>query len=328
MKKRYFILLVFIFETSIAQNYHFSNFGFLPLNYNPSNTNFQQQDLLVSAVHRSQYRSIPTDYSTTGISIASFKKNKNGYFQFGLNIVSDRAGDLSYSINEVSPFIGFQKPFKNRHLLSLSVMPSLRMFSIDRTKVSFEDQLLTGNSSADLNGLPPNYFNFRNLFGIGYQYVNTEKISNINFAFASNINLMESNFKNNLAELNDNFHHLNAGLSYSFSSENKLHFKGLYTFHKSHRNIVNGVIFSKDLNSFNENFGEASLGVLHRLNDAMIFQVSMGYRNYVFALAYDVGVGEIKQANNGRGAFEICLLYSMKKIKIDNVLKKVCPVFL
>ena len=51
------------------------------------------------------------------------------------------------------------------------------------------------------------------------------------------------------------------------------------------------------------------LGVYHRLMDAMIFAANIEYSNLKVAFAYDLNISQFDVATDGKGGFEIMLVY-------------------
>ena len=101
--RRAFILTLFIIQYSLciapAQDIHFSQFEYSPLNLNPANTGMFDGDQRITAVHRRQWASISAPYQTSGISYDRLIGNpseKGNHHNAGLYINSDKAGDGNF----------------------------------------------------------------------------------------------------------------------------------------------------------------------------------------------------------------------------------------
>ena len=50
-------------------------------------------------------------------------------------------------------------------------------------------------------------------------------------------------------------------------------------------------------------------GLWYRLSDAVIPYVGLGYKDFRLGMSYDVNVSSLNAASNGKGGFEVSLIY-------------------
>ncbi len=70
-----------------------------------------------------------------------------------------------------------------------------------------------------------------------------------------------------------------------------------------------------------------SLGAWYRLSDALIFSASIDYKNVRLGFAYDVNTSDLNTVSNGKGAYEISLIYLgfLSKSTDDTPIYVPCP---
>lgn len=69
-----------------------------------------------------------------------------------------------------------------------------------------------------------------------------------------------------------------------------------------------------------------SLGLFNRAKDAWVVVAKMDYRNFNVGVSYDVNISDLTTATNKRGAFELSIIYILKK-EIPFIAKyRVCPI--
>ena len=126
--RKWFLLLVFVcglgswFCALQAQDIHFSQFNFSPLNQNPANTNLFDGDYRFVGNYRNQWPSVPVRYNTFSASAEmNFATLKNGdRIGGGLVFFFDRAGDSRFTSLNTALSVSYSKTLdKNwRHRLS------------------------------------------------------------------------------------------------------------------------------------------------------------------------------------------------------------------
>ncbi len=101
MRKLYIILFLCILSgfVSKAQDIHMSHVHASPIYLNPAMTGMFNADMRMIADFRSQWRSVTTDYRTMYASVDMKTRTlfrRNSALGFGLEVFSDRAGDLDF----------------------------------------------------------------------------------------------------------------------------------------------------------------------------------------------------------------------------------------
>src|SRR5690554_7837253 len=110
LKKYYSILLValFVFQVS-AQDIHFSQMKFAPLNVNPAAAGLNGKYNAI-ANYRSQWNSVADPFSTIGASFdmkfEELRSNK-GFLATGINLYHDVAGNLRMTTSNVNLSVAY-----------------------------------------------------------------------------------------------------------------------------------------------------------------------------------------------------------------------------
>ena len=138
---RYGIFLIaFCWSTSLAaQDIHLSHIHASPTLLNPAMTGLFNGDLRFIANYRSQWESFTNGYKTM-VGSADMKLARLGMYDYlggGIQVFSDKAGDLDFSTNAASVIFSVLKSLDNRddHYITFGIKNTLITNRVDYTNV-------------------------------------------------------------------------------------------------------------------------------------------------------------------------------------------------
>ncbi len=320
-----------------AQDIHFSMFYASPLNLNPALTGANDGTYRVAGIYRNQWRSISTPFVTYS---ASFDikllqtKLPNDIFGVGALFVGDKSGDGKLSMNSGMVSAAFHKGLdkNHRHFLGLGIQLGYTQKSLKWQQLAFPNQF----SGGDFNLTIPNGENFGKP-NLGY--------------FDMQAGLLHQSTFNDWAAMMTGFtvYHLvqpkesflgdkSVKLPMRFSVHEGLRFKALKNFY-----ITPNFIFQYQNKAKEINFGTGfeyhipagkstavvSLGGWFRATglDAGIISAGVEYYNVRALFAYDINSSSLQPATDGRGGFELAILYTgiIKPKKFEYPILVPCP---
>ena len=139
-----FILIVSVSKTR-AQDPQFSQYYANPLYLNPA---FAGNVYLgrISLNYRKQWPSIPGAFTSYNFGIDHhFRNAKSGV---GLLVLSDKAGSGGLSYTKVSGLYSYYLNVGRKKVLRFGLSAALAQRAIDFSKLTFGDQIITGNSTS------------------------------------------------------------------------------------------------------------------------------------------------------------------------------------
>ena len=317
-----------------AQDVHLTNYRFAPLAFNPANTGAFYGNYRVSAVYREQYdKFIQKGYNSKFLNLDSpiavgFKPHH--WVGWGLNMVSDKSGDLGFATNGIiggaAYHLAFDKTYKQ--VLTLGAQyGSLTREIKDSEFARFGDEL-TGQSTSSMD---------RNLID---QFKETKSDLNIGLLFRTAMT-DESSFEAGAAMMHIlQPKGLNAQQSNAIPRRLNLHSR--MRFQINDQIIYEPAIYASFAGKAMDLSGQflveyllkdledsvLHFGVGYRLGDAIELMAGMHYKKWRVGLAYDLTVSSASAYNQHVGGFEIGIqriLVIHKRPKPDPVL--FCPRF-
>jgi type IX secretion system PorP/SprF family membrane protein len=288
-----------------------------PLTLNPALTGVNEGTYRAAAIYRNQWRSISTPFSTYGVSFdikLLQEKLKNDIFGVGGLLVGDQSGDGKLSTTSAMLSAAFHKGLdkNHRHFLGVGVQFAFTQQSLKAAALSFPSMYDTNNGSFDL--------------------LNTDNISkpNINY-FDMHVGLLHQSTFNDIVGMMTGFtvYHIvqpkesflgqNVKLANRFTVTEGLHIKALDRFY-----INPNFIFQYQNKAMEINLGAAfeyhiptkkselvtSIGGWYRIKDAAIISAGLEYYKVRMMFAYDINSSSLVPATNGRGAFELAVIYT------------------
>jgi type IX secretion system PorP/SprF family membrane protein len=332
-----FILGTLVFELcSYAQDIHFSQFNFSPLNQNPANTNLFDGDYRFVGNYRNQWPSVPVRFNTFSasaeVNFATLKNNDRigGGFVFFF----DRAGDSRFtSLNTALSFSYIKSLDKNsHHALSGGIQLGIVNRNINYSKLNFDNQwngdVFDPNLSID-ESFATMRFNYFDLgAGIAYKWTKAER-TNLTFGFGvAHLTQPKQSFYNNRAvKLNPRY---------------TIHSRAQVKLSKRF-DIVPEVMFQMQDSKYETDYGAhlkyypalkiphtiaLNLGVYGRSAEAGWLFAGMDYDNLQVNLSYDINFSKLHTASRYNGGFEVSVIYILARVKKINKPGAICPTFL
>ncbi len=329
----FFFLLLFPSLLS-AQDIHWSQFQSSPLNLNPAITGFFNGDYRFIGNHRSQWKSVTKHYSSFSgsldASLGGLSTERNRY-SAGLLFNNDKAGDGALGLTQFALSGSLIRTLdKNSvHFLSVGFQAGFVSRSINYSDLNFDEQY--DGDVYDPN--QPNSENFNNSkhsypdisLGIAW-LMQTEEKFKLGAGFSvQHINRPDDSFFSNPAKL---FPRIQADIKTDFPVASRF-------------DLVPSVLFMNQ-GSFNEFTGGTSvryriselpgrtyafyLGGWFRQSDALIASAGIDYNNLNVGVSYDFNTSDLDRASNGKGGYEISLVYIIRKVKPIGI-KPPCPLY-
>ncbi|NLA23660.1 MAG: PorP/SprF family type IX secretion system membrane protein [Bacteroidales bacterium] len=329
-------LVLNIFIVSNAQDIHFSQFLFSPLNLNPALTGSFEGDLRAATNHKSQWQSFANAYSSFSASIDGNLKSpivKPSFFGLGLLLNTDRAGDGNLTTNQVKLSAAWHLPILKDSSLFFSLAGNVAYTShgLNLSRLRFGNQYFGGQYNPEI---PHNevlqagtikYFDYS--AGVGLGYSGQENITyQIGFS-VQHINEPEKSFQDN----------------------NEITLPRKYTYHASAEwNIKDDlcidpfILFMHQGTYLQANFGSfirinynplglkyVFAGISMRARDSGIATFGANYQDIRIAISYDVNLSKLTAISRGRGSIELSLMYIFRKPRsFEAPFYRKCPEFI
>lgn len=331
------LALLFMCTFANAQDMHFSQYYASPLTLNPALTGIMNANIRVAAIYRNQWSSVTIPYKTPAISgdvnnllqkpIAKYLKK--GTASAGLYLLNDKAGDGALSTLQIMPSFAYLLDLdkdKKMHL-SIGLSACYTNKSIDYYKLNFESQF-----QSPLTGFLPynGYNNGEGALGtdifksFGYADFNTGALFIYNMS--TKLDLWGGFVLNHMIGPKESFKDQKVNL---INGEiNKLN--GRHVMHFGARvglsdkiDLRPSLLVQGQTKSFEANVGslvEYKMkgapndfllfgGLYDRIGDAFIVTAGGEYKHIRLGLSYDLNTSKLNVASNGKGGFEISLIW-------------------
>ncbi|WP_081909431.1 PorP/SprF family type IX secretion system membrane protein [Aureispira sp. CCB-QB1] len=331
-----FILAILIGPSLSAQDIHWSQFEYAPLNLNAAHTGLFNGDYRLVGNYRSQWFDVPVSYRTVSLTFDAHLlpyQLENDVWGVGLTFNHDQAGDGQLSLLNVMLSTAYTKRITKHFFIGAGVQLGYNNRRYNLQKLTFNDQF-----NGDV--YDPNLVSY----------------DQTKFAGKTNINYFD----------------INAGLNFRYQSSNRMWVNlGGGVFHLTRPNmsflgvdgillpirwnvmanasiqvsqridIMPSVIFQRQLNyqeivygaslryHFNVNPGRETsgeIGIMHRWDDAIIARIGFAYQQWHVGLSYDINVSGFEAATRNNGGYELSVVYIWSKVpSLGSV--KTCPIF-
>jgi type IX secretion system PorP/SprF family membrane protein len=318
------LLLGFVVK---AQDIHFSQYGIIQSYLNPAITGVFDADYRFAGIHRNQWRSVSTPYSTFGMSAEKngFKKIKN--LGLGIVFLNDVAGTSQFTTNRINLNLAYHfKLSDESKTLSLGIQPEFITQNFDISKLQFGDQFIGGiyqpQTSTDI---------FSDVSGSGFNLtsgVHFNKTNNWLSGYSiggAAANILEPvTFPSAVNPFGIKF--LGYG-NYQFELSSKWRLGP--SVYYANQTEVSELIVSANGSYIIKNSAlrkQALLfGVAYRNQDAVYPSIGFIYNQWQFGLSYDVNTSSLNTASNQRGAYEIGIVYLLSIFNEQHKSFRSCP---
>jgi type IX secretion system PorP/SprF family membrane protein len=333
MRNIYMLLLSCCVITADAQDIHFSQYPYSPLNLSPAQTGVFDGDIRANAFYRQQWSSVTVPYKTFGVAYEQMlgspapggRRNSAG-----IMINSDRAGDGD--LGSIHMMLSYARLFSltsdSIHFLSAGIQAGFVYRSLDINKLTFDNQF-TGDIY-DPSITPAETFDRTNYIypdisaGLLWLGVFPDATASAGVSYQHLLKPDQSL----LGESSSLPQRLQMHAGAWLKRDDKISFFPSLNFmqQSKFREVMFGseIKFSTEENAIRKK--AFSIGLHYRMKDALVPSAAIYYDLWRFSISYDVNISDLKTVSNKRGGPELNLTYIMKKIRYIKV-KNICPVY-
>lgn len=339
MKKLYLAILFSIGITSInAQDFHLSQYDAAALNFNPAMTGMFKGSYRLHAHYRTQWSAVSTKPFTTGILSFDMPIKK---ISLGIQVANFRAGAGHFNV--FSPMLSLAYDTKidknGNHHISFGIQGGGFQKSINYNLLTYDNQYTTsGGGSFDTSIPNGELFASNSVFipdfnaGLIYYYgKDGARVNPFIGGAVSHINQPKESFfgSDNKLPMRIVGH---AGAKVNITERIQLLPKALLMTQKEALEMVyslHGHFYFKDNNAYiiagpTVRTAKSTIANTDIKNlDAMIMEVGLKWKNFIYRLSYDVNISTLKPNTNGRGGLEMSLTYIPIKYNPNPI--KTCP---
>lgn len=319
----------------LAQDIHFTQFNFSPLNQNPANTNLFEGDARFVGNYKNQWQSVPVAYNTASASAdMNFVTLKNhDKIGGGILFYYDRAGDSRFTSIHAAYSMSYHLNWGDHdlHTISLGYQIGFVSRSFDYTNLFFDNQF---NGDAFNPNIPANevYSRTRFLFldmslGLAYKWNKGQRTNFTIGASIAHLNMPGQSFYGD--------HSVTLAPMYNF------HFKGqfkvaarldlvpefLFQRQQTRQEFVPGIHLKTYISNRPSSRVALNTGAYYRVGDAPAIMVGMDYNNLQVNCSYDINHSNFTPASRYNGGFEMSVIYILSKIKKLRSSFAPCPIF-
>ena len=339
MKKQFIIFISLLFTIPIlkGQDIHFSQFYFSPLTLNPAQTGFFNGTQRLALNYRNQWKLAAGGFPYVTYS-ASFDMHildnvmtSSDIMGVGITAYSDKAGTGHLAKQSVLASLAYNRDLtgKGVHIVGLGIQGGLVQMGFDPNELRFGNDILSGNPDSKGGGGQEIFQNNLSYLdvnaGVLWNFIPTEEMKTYLGVSTYHLTKPTENFQTvDVKNILSSRLSVQAGASISPSPE---------------WDVLPSILFMRQDASNEINFGSAlryntpsmsvRFGAWYRYwrnSDALIFMTGLELFDVTLGLSYDINVSSLNETSNGRGSFEIALIYILDLKK--NVRKDIqCPQF-
>lgn len=319
MKHILTIIIIFLSLFLNAQDIHFSQYFYSPLTLNPANTGNFDGNWRIANNFRNQWKALSIPYRTIGISYEHQLYIYSEQFSYGINIVNDKSGPASLTVNKLFGSLAYHKKIET-HRLHVGIQGGIifKSFSMDQLTFPSQFDMTTGYFNNQLNNNETNLISNINYpdFNIGLLWQKQMQ------HFQTELGLSAFHLLMPKESFNDNNHKL--PIRYSIYGGIYLPIKSFYikpqAFEMRQQKATDLILgLEAGFNISQNNFGIKRIfaGFFIRNDfsttfDASIFMFGLQIKQLQLGFSYDINTSPLSVATNKRGAFEFSLIYTSK----------------
>jgi type IX secretion system PorP/SprF family membrane protein len=330
----FFLIFLFGIQSSMAQDIHFSQFMSSPMNLNPAQTGNFDGAYRFTGNARRQWSSVTIPYQTFGLAVdaRNFLRAKN--VGAGISLYNDKTGDSHFSTLQLNGALSYMIKLNkdSTQFLSLGVQSGITQRKIDYSNLSYDNQFDGYIYNKDIPSIEQ-YQNGGRLYanlnaGINWIY-NIKERTNLSAGVSLyNITRPRQSFFNNDQIRLDRRLNFNIGSQLKMSEKVDLLPAVLLMGQGTYREFIVGTSVKYILNPKRTNYRAVYAGGWARTRDAGFVSIGMDYDNWYVGLSYDINYSNLRPASNGRGGFELAVIYIIRDVLPKRLKYKVCPDFM
>jgi type IX secretion system PorP/SprF family membrane protein len=328
-------LSVLLFHLGNAQDIHFSQFSFSPMNVNPAYTALFDGDVRFVGNYRNQWFNIPVNYNTVSISADGkvYQLKNSDKIGGGISFYYDRAGDSRFTslqaLAQFSYLLNFGKD--NKHTIGAGFNVGVGNRSVQYQYLYFDNQYNGDRFDGNLlpnEDFPKSTFTYPDIgAGLSYQFrKSTRQNFVIGFSMQHLNQAAQSFFDDKSVKLNIRY---TIHSSFRWKVHKKLDIVPQAFFQSQDTKYELALGFHTKAYIFRQKTANICLntGLYYRNNDAVYFLIGMDYNAWQVNLSYDINTSRFKPATNTYGAVEASVIYILSKIKNVNSAGSDCEIF-
>ena len=315
-----------------AQDIHFTQFFFSPLNLNPSYAGAFDGDWRVVGNHRSQWGAVvDQQYITSGISYDQNIPVYGHLIAAGINFVHDQSSIGVLQQNKLELNGSYRKKLWG-HTFGAGLQFGLIHKGIDYNKYTYPDQFNMDNGYFDnsmannQNFATNNIYMFDLSLGLMWQKALTDKITPTVGFTLFHLNTPKESFLENDDNRLPIRKVVDVSVNYQLKPRLRLIPKVLFMHHTNAQEFVWGGIARYLVNKnkyglYDVFAGFSSRNGFNRNYDSFTLVVGGVVKEWQLGVSYDINTSELSSVSHYRGAFELSLIYIAKntKSKVVNV---------
>ncbi|MGC9331882.1 MAG: PorP/SprF family type IX secretion system membrane protein [Bacteroidales bacterium] len=324
-------VMMFLTHHGYAQDIHFSQYMFSPMNLNPAETGNFDGDYRFVVNHKRQWMSFADAYNTFSGSVdRQFLKEKKLRPGIGMLLNNDIAGDgdfgtlqvgipvsLLYAMENTSLYVGGMASWV-QHSFNYSAF----YFGSQYTGHQFDPSLPTGET---IDADRFSYYDFSAGAGGNYKYSDSLRF-NAGVSVQHITQPVKSFYQNEEMQLNMRWQ---AYVQADFIIDKHISLQPtvLFMTQGKYKEYNFGSNIEFDINPLGLRSVFAGLHV--RARDASILIFGLDYNKIRFNLSYDINLSGLTTISKGRGGVELSVIYLFQKLNLlTNPPVKKCPEFI
>ena len=297
------------FHTLHAQDIHFSMFDLDPILYNPAYCGFFDGEARFGLIYRNQWASVTTPFQTLGMSAEVgllHSERLQGGLSAGLTFAADRAGTLNYGTTSAAISLAYYQAIgTGRDLLSFSGEAAYSQSGFNSSAIVLVDATESiGRERVYYATLGAGVAWFREWTDRVFSKVGFS-LHNIGEPDISYLGLSDTRLKLRWNVYSRAEWRLTQGwaLCPVAAYQRQSHFEEL----------LYGCDVKWYLDERPRHYLAFGAGLLHRYGDALSLNISVDWRSWTFAFCYDANLSRLAQASHTIGAFELGIVYLLRK---------------
>ena len=329
-----FILLLSTLS-GFAQDIHFTQFNFSPLNQNPANTNLFDGDVRFAGNYKNQWQSVPVAYNTASLSAdMNFVTLKNNdRIGGGLLFYFDRAGDSKFTSMHLAYSMSYQLNFglHDQHIISLGYQIGFVNRSFDYTQLFFDNQFngdhYNPNTPSTEAFSRSTFFFLDMASGLDYKW-NKSPRKNITIGFSvAHFNMPSQSFYTDASVTLAPRYNVHVRGQFKIAKKCDIVPEFLYQRQQTKQEFVPGVHFKTYIVQNTSQTVALNTGVYYRVGDAPALLVGLDYNNLQVNCSYDINHSNLTPASRYNGGFEMSAIYILSRVKKLRSSGANCPIF-
>ena len=327
-----------ISASTYAQDIHYSNFGYSPLNINPALTGVFAGDYRVNGSYRNQWNGVPVSYNTFSgafdMRLGSSEKSLiERRWSVGAVFNRDIAGYSHLSNANIALASSYIAPLTQQDFLTVGASGGFHQRRFSTGDLTWDDQYRNKQFDPSFVSADIDLFNKRSNFfqlatGINYHHQKPNKRAAFDLGLGIyNMNRPNVSFNDDIVVKLPMRYSLYAGTNIQVSRFFDVLLEGIGQFQGPHKELVGSIGGRLYLTDNMTKQVAVELGFTIRGKDAYSPHVGLIYNNWKAAVNFDANYSPFKTASKNLGGPEVSVIYIFSKVPPGNYCP-ICPTYL